>query len=130
MPPSKNRIENFRGATAVERYLRRLAPGERAALERLRGIISDVAPAAQEALSYGIPTFVFHGALVHYAAFRTHCSFFGGSGRLRERFRTELSSWPGTKSSIHFSPDRPIPRRLVERIVRWRIRENLRRVSG
>jgi uncharacterized protein YdhG (YjbR/CyaY superfamily) len=116
---------------AVERYLARVAPGSRRALRALRAAIRAAAPDARERISYGIPTFWEDGALVYYAAFTNHLTFFAGSGRLRAKFPGELADWPGTESCIHFGPDRPIPRSLVRRIVRWRIRENReRRAAG
>ena len=111
----------------VEKYLVALPPETQSALQSLRQIIRSAAPKAEETISYRMPTFLYHGNLVHYSAFENHCSFFAGSGRVREEFAGELKVWPGTKSSIHFTPERPIPPGLVKRIVRWRIAENMER---
>jgi len=117
------------GARAVDRYLARLGAADRRALASLRAAIREVAPDAEERISYGIPTFRDHGNLVHYAAFRTHLSFFAGGGRVRQAFARELRRWAGTKSSVHFSSDHPIPGTLIRRIVRWRLRENRSRAA-
>ena len=97
------------GPLDVDRYLARLPPAERAALERIRRLIRDLVPDSTEGIGYGIPTVRFHGNLVHFAAFRSHLSFFAGSGRLRVQFAREVRGWAGTKSALHFTPDRPLP---------------------
>ena len=36
---------------------------------------------------------------------------------------SDLESWEGTKSAVHFSPDRPLPKALVRKLIRARIAE-------
>lgn len=115
------------GSVKVDAYLARLPADQRVALEQLRRTIRSAAPGAVEVIGYRMPAFCFHGALVYYAAFPRHLSFLPGSGRVREEFPKELERWSGTKSSIHFTPTRPLPVGLVRRIVKWRLRENLAR---
>ncbi|MDE1819500.1 MAG: DUF1801 domain-containing protein [Euryarchaeota archaeon] len=108
----------------MDAYLRGVAPKWRGLLTEMRRTIREAAPEAREGISYRIPTFFHHGNLVHFAAFEGHASFFPGSGRAREKFPRELRSFPGTKGSIHLTPEHPLPSALVKRIVRWRVREN------
>jgi len=50
-------------------------------VEKIRAAIRSAVPAeATEAISYGMPSFKYKGALVWFAAFSDHCSFFPGAG--------------------------------------------------
>ena len=89
-------------------------------------MIRRAAPDAEEAIRYGIPTFRLGGTnLVHFAAFKDHLSFFPTSSGVA-KFQKELSSYHLSKGTIQFPLDNPVPFDLVERIVRFRVEENLR----
>jgi len=53
-------------------------------LEELRKVIREEAPEATEKIAYGIPTFTFHGNLVHFGGFKTHIGFFPASSPMDE----------------------------------------------
>ena len=96
----------------------------RAALEKLRKTIKSIVPDAVEVISYQIPTFKYQGRmLVSYAAFAEHCSFFPGAGPI-ETHRNELTSYPTSKGTIRFTPDRPLPASLIKKLVKTRIQLN------
>ena len=112
----------------VEDYLADVPVKERAVLEKLRKTIRSVAPDASEKISYGIPTFIYHGNLVHYAAFKNHLSFYPGSRKVTKRFAAELKGFETSEgATIRFLVDKPIPATLIKKIVRARIAENLAR---
>jgi uncharacterized protein YdhG (YjbR/CyaY superfamily) len=110
-------------ATAqIDATLAGLPADQRAALQSLREMIAAAAPGAEETISYGMPAFRYRGrALVSYAAFKAHCSFFPMSAELIESLRDELAGFATSKGTLQFTPDHPIPRDLVERIVRERM---------
>ena len=112
-------------ATATEQIdlaLAALPADQRMALQTLRETIAAVAPEAEEAISYGMPAFRYRGrALVAYAAFKAHCSLFPMSAALIEAHHDELSAFATAKGTLHFTPENPLPRDLVELIVRERM---------
>lgn len=112
-------------ATATERVdaiLAALPDDQRDTLQALRETIVATAPDAVEAVSYQMPAFRYHGrGLVAYSAFRSHCSFFPMSGEVIDQHRDELAGFIASKGTLHFTPERPIPGDLVERIVRARM---------
>ena len=116
-------------ATArVDAILAALPADQRAALEALRRTIAAAVPEAEETISYGMPAFRNHGRiLVYYAAFKAHCSLFPGSGAVIEAHRQELEGFATSKGTLQFTPEHPIPKDLVERIVRAKISEIDRR---
>jgi uncharacterized protein YdhG (YjbR/CyaY superfamily) len=93
-------------------------------LHRIRTIIREAAPGAQEAIKYGIPTFTLEGNLVHFSAFKKHIGFYPDPSGI-EKFKQELSPYKGAKGSIQFPLDQPIPYDLIRRIVEFRVQENL-----
>ena len=93
-------------------------------LEKMRGTIRKSAPQAEEAISYGIPTFKLNGNLVHFAAFKNHIGFYPTPSAI-VAFKKELSLYRQAKGSVQFPIDQPIPFDLVKKIVRYRVGENL-----
>lgn len=117
------------GVEAVEAYLQAVPEPARSALEDLRKAIKAAAPHAVEAMSYGAPGFRQDGALVCYAAFKTHCSFFPMSAALMDTLGDELKGLRTSKGTIQFAPDQPLGEALVRRIVAARIAENAARAK-
>jgi uncharacterized protein YdhG (YjbR/CyaY superfamily) len=58
---------------------------------------------------------------VSYDAFKSHCSLFPMGSEIIERHKDEFAGFARTKGSLHFTKENPIPRRLVELIVRERM---------
>ena len=107
---------------SIDEYLAGVPAESRAALEKLRRTIRSVAPEALETISYEIPTFKLNGRmLVSFAAFSEHCSFFPGAGPI-EVHRDDLKSFPTSKGTIRFTPDRPLSAALVKKLVKTRIK--------
>jgi uncharacterized protein YdhG (YjbR/CyaY superfamily) len=111
-------------ATDIEHWLSRLAPEPRAALEKLRAQIRAAAPGAEEKISYGQPTFILHGHLVSFGAFKTHLSFFPMASNLVQKF-PEAAPFITSTGTMQFQPGKPIPAALVKKIVKARIAQNL-----
>ncbi len=114
--------------TNIDQYVAAFPPNIRVLLQKLRLTIKKAAPAAEETISYRIPTFRLEGNLVHFAAFKKHLGFFPTSSGI-SHFKEELSSYKGAKGSVQFPFDKPIPYGLITRIVKFRVRENLQRAA-
>ena len=113
------------GKAEVEAYLARVPEPARTTLEKMRAMIRAAAPKqATEAISYKIPSFQYKGALVWYAAFKKHCSFFPMDLTLLEEFGDELKGLKTSKGTIQFLVDKPLPKALVVRIVKARVAAN------
>jgi uncharacterized protein YdhG (YjbR/CyaY superfamily) len=108
----------------IDEYIALFPKDVRNILEALRKAIRDVAPQAEEGISYQIPTYKLNGNLVHFAAFKDHISFFPTSSGI-EAFKVKLKSYKTSKGTIRFPLDEPIPFDLIEEIVMFRVKENL-----
>ena len=117
-------------AADVDEYLARLDEPERKALARLRALIRQAAPKAEEVISYQIPTYRQHGPLVHFVAQPKHLSFTVVSLDVIEAVRDELRGFDVSGRTIRFSANRPLPAALVKRIVKARVRENEARAGA
>jgi len=65
-------INNLAG---INDYIAGFPKDVQAMLEELRLTIREAAPAAEETINYGIPTFTLKGNLVHFGAFANHMGF-------------------------------------------------------
>jgi uncharacterized protein YdhG (YjbR/CyaY superfamily) len=109
----------------IDQNLAGVKPDQRAALEKLRRTIRAVAPKAEECISYGIPAFRLNGrALVFFGAWENHCALYPGSSTMLKKFRNELRDFETSKGTFRFSPNKPLPVTLVQKLVRARIAEN------
>ncbi len=108
----------------VDEYLARVPPKMRMVLQELRRTIRSAAPMAEEVISYRMPAFRHHGILVYYAAFSDHCSFFPASVVTARKFASELKPFAAGKGTLRFTPEHPMPKSLVTRIVKARVVEN------
>jgi uncharacterized protein YdhG (YjbR/CyaY superfamily) len=107
----------------VDEYLESLPVDVRSILTQLRKTIKSTAPKAEESISYGMPAYKYHGALVYFAAFKNHCSFFPGSSQVVKLYE-ELKSFKTAKGTIQFTIDKPLPVTIVKKIVKARMKEN------
>ena len=107
----------------VDGYLAALPDDVRASLERVRDIVRETAPDSTERISYGIPIFRLRKDLVGMSAQTNHCSLHTMSPPLMDAMADELKDVKVSGATIHFTHRAPLPGKLVERIVRERIKE-------
>jgi uncharacterized protein YdhG (YjbR/CyaY superfamily) len=91
-------------------------------LQSMRKTIAKAAPKAEEAMKYGIPTFVQNGNVVHFGGFKNHIGFYPAPQGL-EAFKKELSKYPGSKGTVQFPHDQPLPLDLVTKITKFRVKQ-------
>jgi len=121
---TKDRAIKGAPARDVDAYLATLPEDMQAILENLRRAIKAAAPTAEEVISYQIPTYKYHGPLVHFVARKTYCSFIVVTQAILETFKSELEDYDTSGTTIHFSPEKPLPASLVKKIVKARMKEN------
>lgn len=108
----------------IDEYIAAFPREVQGILKTVRRKIGESAPAAQEAISYGIPTFKLNGNLVHFAAFKNHIGFYPAPSAI-VAFKKELSRYKTSKGAIQFPIDKPMPLPLIGRMVKFRVKENL-----
>ncbi len=107
----------------IDEYIAGFPADVQAILEQIRQIISEVAPGAEEAIRYRIPTFRLGGRnLVHFAAFENHIGFYPTPSGI-EAFKEQLAGYHSAKGSVQFPLAEPIPYDLIREIVTYRVQE-------
>jgi uncharacterized protein YdhG (YjbR/CyaY superfamily) len=108
--------------TTVDEYIS-AAPGvAQSKLREMRELVAKVAPGASQSLKWGSPAFSYDRVLVMYAAFKRHISFAPTPSAIRA-FAKDLGGLKHSSSTIQFPLDRPLPRALITRITKFRVRE-------
>ena len=113
----------------VDEYIESFPDNVRKILTRIRKIILDHAPDADESFAYQMPAYkTFGRPLVYFAGFRNHIGLYATPTGHTE-FERELSGYKHGKGSVQFPLDKEIPWDLIERIVAYRVEENRRSVN-
>lgn len=89
-------------------------------LNRLREQLARLLPDAEEIIAYKMPGYrIGKTVVVGYAAFSKQCGIYVSHGAI-EAHANDISAagLKATKTGVTFSPSKPIPDELVERLVR------------
>ena len=106
----------------IDEYLAALDEPKRATLEELRRTILEIVPEAEQGISYGIPAFKIGGKVVAgFAAFKHHLSYFPHSGSVLPELGDDIAGYGGSKGTLQFAVDTPLPKPLVEKLIAVRL---------
>ena len=108
----------------IDEYINAFPKDIQNILERMRETIRKAAPGAVETISYRMPAFKLNGNLVFFAAFKKHIGFYPTASGIAA-FKNKFAAYKFSKGAIQFPLDKPIPYDLVERIVLFRVKENV-----
>ena len=111
-------------AKTIDDYIADFPDDVQAKMQKVRSTIKKAAPKAEEAIKYGIPTFVLNGNLIHFAGYKNHIGLYPGPGPIEE-FEEELSGYPTSKGTIQFPLEKRVPYGLIGKITKSRAKQNL-----
>lgn len=110
--------------TSIDDYLRHVDPETRRLLQALRQTILSLVPEAEECISYSMPAFRWKGKVIGgFAATRDGGSYYPFSGTTLDTLGDALAGYSRTKSGLHFTSDKPLPRALVKTLLDARMAE-------
>ena len=108
----------------VQAYLAAQPPAARRQLRRIRQLLRASVPRAVDGFSYGIPALRVDGRLLlWYAGWKQHCSIYPVTPAVRRAVGADLDKYQVSKGTIRFPLDRPLPARLIGRLVKARMSE-------
>ena len=110
-------------AKEIEAYIARAPRGVQGKLKELRSAIKQVAPGANESISYRMPYYSYKGRLPWFALMKNHIGLYLRPPVIAEHKR-ELTAYKTTKSAIHFALDKKLPIPLIKKLVRARMKKN------
>lgn len=106
----------------VDEYIASSPAGGRAKLREVRRIIREVVPDAEEVFSYGMPGYSYPGHPYKgmVAWFLLRSSYIGLYVRppTIHGNRALLKGYVTTKSAVHIPLDEPLPKRLIQILIR------------
>jgi uncharacterized protein YdhG (YjbR/CyaY superfamily) len=107
--------------TVIDDFLAPADPAKREALERVRVIIKQVVPDAEEVISYGIPGFKYKGKyLFGFAPFKDHMSLFPASEPIAV-MGDKLKDFKLSKGTIQFTVSHQVPEEIIKELVNIRL---------
>src|ERR1700733_12797191 len=96
--------------STIDTYLAAVTPAQRAEFERIRRIVREVVPDAEEGTSYAMPAYLYRGKpFLSAMANKKFLSIYPFSGKVIDALRGKLKGFELTSGSIHFSVGKPIP---------------------
>ena len=113
----------------VDEYIDGFSNEVQTILRRVRDVVRDAAPQAQEVISYRMPALKQNGVLVYYAAFKGHLGLYppvAGDARLAKA----VAPYAGPKGNLRFPYDKPIPYELISRITELRLKQDSAKSSA
>lgn len=114
------------GFTSVDEYIASFPEETQKRLEQVRLTIKATVPDAREKISYQIGAFELNGKnLIGFAGWKNHISIYpipSGS----EAFNKEIAKYADGKGTLKFRLDKPLPLKLIGRIVKYRVADHLK----
>lgn len=108
--------------TTVTEYIEAAPQEAQAKLREIRAVLKKVAPNATETLKWGSPVFEEGRILFSYSAHKSHLNF-SPTGPAMEPFKEELAKYNTGKDTIQFPYDKPLPKALIQKIARFRLKQ-------
>jgi uncharacterized protein YdhG (YjbR/CyaY superfamily) len=115
--------------TSIDEYISESPENTREKLEKIRSVVKEMVPEAEETISYNMPAFRYHGVLIYFAGFKGHIGFYPGDARTIGIFEDQLKGFETSKGTIRFPLDKDLPMELIKTIVQFRANTNLEKAN-
>lgn len=107
--------------------MKQATPSQRVELEKIRRIVKELVPDAEEVISYGVPTFKLNKRpLIYYAAYKNHMSIHPASDAMIVAISEKLGKFRTGKGTFQFTEANPIPEPMMKKIVLFRLADILK----
>jgi uncharacterized protein YdhG (YjbR/CyaY superfamily) len=109
----------------VDEYHGNFQPEVVERMQQIRKIVKEIAPEAEEVISYQIPAFkIGKSFLIYYSAYVKHITLSSPwSPALLREFEAELKDLKVSKSAIQLPGNQPLPIAFIKRLVKFRKKE-------
>lgn len=98
-------------------------------LKEIKSIVKAAAPDAKEVISYNMPAYKLNGMLLYFAAHKEHIGFYPMRSGINE-FKEEIAGYKYAAGSVQFPFNKPLPVRLIKRMVKFRAEENRKKMKS
>ena len=110
--------------TTIDAYMMQFEGEPRERMVQLRTLIHECSDKITEKISWGMPTFVLNGNLVHFAGAKNHLGFYPDPSAV-EAFAEALKEYKCTKGAVQFPYNKPMPYDLIREMVLFRVKEQM-----
>ena len=108
----------------VQNYYSKVPKQSLAQLKLLRQAVLEAIPTAIEEMNYGIPTFKIAGkSVVGIGGWNDFVSLYPYGSSQITKFANELKAFRTSKGAIQFKLDAPLPKDLIKKIVKDRLKD-------
>jgi uncharacterized protein YdhG (YjbR/CyaY superfamily) len=112
--------------TSINEYISSLPKDAQKAMEEIIATIKSVVPDAEGHISYNMPAFKVNGEyFIHFSAWKNHIGMYPIPAG-NDAFQKQIKLYRSAKSSLNFPLDQPMPIKLIEKFIKFRIAENLK----
>lgn len=109
---------------SVGEYIASRPLGARLILTRVRNVIRQALPTAEEVISYQISAYrVPAGMVIFFAGWKDHFSIYPASDRVITTFKKKLARYKVSRGTIRFPLSEPMPVDLIAAIAKLRLKE-------
>lgn len=112
----------------IDEYIATFPQQEQGDLQRIRQVIRQAVPEAEETISYQIPAFKYLGWIVYFSAYENHYSLsFPPPFTVFEKFEKELKPYKRSTSTVQVPKGKALPEKLISNMAKFRARENFKK---
>jgi uncharacterized protein YdhG (YjbR/CyaY superfamily) len=116
-------------AKNIDEYISGFPKEVQKTLEEMRATIQKAAPKAEEAIKYGMPTYVLNGNMLSFGAYKTHIGFYPAPTEVKE-FEKELSKYAASKATARFPLDKPLPLTLIGKMTKYLVKRSVEKAKA
>jgi uncharacterized protein YdhG (YjbR/CyaY superfamily) len=95
-----------------------------AALKKLRQLIKQSIPKAEEVISYNIPCYKIDGKyLIYFAGYAKHVSVYPIPKKYPISFQKEIDKYKAGKGTLKFQLDKPLPVEFIQKVINYHLKD-------
>lgn len=113
----------------TEKYISSQTKKQQLLINSLRDLIRNIAPQAEERMSYGVICYFWLGMLVGIGTKKGHVSFYTTSSELKLLFPKEMENIIYKGTTIHFPENIKLPISLIKKVVQLRMISNVEKAQ-
>jgi len=114
---------------SIDEYIAAYPEESQAYLMQIRKLIYALVPEAKEKISYQIACFELNGKnLIHFAGWKKHVSLYPIPAG-NEAFNKEIVKYADGKGTVKFPLDKPLPLKLIEKAIKYRLADHLKNIK-
>src|SRR5688572_14598245 len=113
---------------SVTEYIASKPKDMQVVLKRVRAAIRKGVPAAEEGISYQMPTYKLKDVpVMYFAGWKNHFSMYPVTDEILVAFKNELADYEVSRGTIRFPYADPVPVELIERLAKFRAEQLIKR---